>query len=101
MTTDQLISTADLCEGTGATLRQLHYWRIVGLVVPAIDATGSGSKVRWSMDSVDRIRALVVLSRESGRMGTERAHLGRLIGHSEGPWSVESDGVRITVEVVE
>lgn len=97
---DELLSTDCVCQQSGASYRQIDYWTREGILTPAIAAEGSGTQRRWSPEVIPKVRAMATFSRlEADRSSTST--LLRLMGSSEGPWIVEDDGVRVTVEVVE
>lgn len=96
-----LIGSHELAERTGATYRQIDYWRRTGRIVPVIDAQGCGSKVIFDEAIVPRVRAMAALSHfVAGGYDRGPIELFEVIGRSDGPWSIETNGVRLTVEVV-
>lgn len=57
------MSSVQLCREAGCTYRQLDYWTRHGLVEPLVAADGSGSRRRWSVDDVHRVRRLILAAR--------------------------------------
>jgi len=55
----ETFSTPDVARLTGASLRQIDYWSRQGYIVPAVAATGSGSRRRWGNDEVQRISGVM------------------------------------------
>lgn len=64
-----VFSTREACAAAGITYRMLDYWSRCGAVVPLEPATGTGSRVGWSMRDVEaltRIGAAVRTARANG-----------------------------------
>lgn len=57
------LSSAQLCRSVGCTYRQLDYWTRQALIEPLVAAEGSGTKRRWSVDDVQRVRRLMLAAR--------------------------------------
>lgn len=75
-TTTAAYSTREVCDAAGVSYRQLDYWCRLGLVRPSLaDATGSGSRRRWSTHDAAIVR---VLGRVAGPVPVNR--LGELVG---------------------
>lgn len=55
-------SSAEVCQLAGVTYRQLDYWTRCGLVEPFVQATGSGSRRRWSQVELLRVRRVRLAS---------------------------------------
>lgn len=47
----------------GSSYRMVDYWRRAGVLVPMINAAGSGSQCRWTDEDVRALRVVVALSR--------------------------------------
>lgn len=59
---EQLLQTGEVLKlAPEITERQLTYWRMIGVVVPALPANGSGVYVGWSQRDVARLRAIGAL----------------------------------------
>lgn len=56
---ERLFSTDDVADLTGATFRQLDYWRRHGWLTPTHDSKGSGYWVRYTTADVERVRRAV------------------------------------------
>lgn len=56
------ISAPLVAEASGASYRQIDYWSRVGALVPAVDAKGSGSQRRYTLQQAYAARVLFVLS---------------------------------------
>jgi DNA-binding transcriptional MerR regulator len=57
-----MIPTSEMCALTGVTYRQLDFWTRSGVIRPPVDATGSGSRRRYSPDQVRYVRLAAELS---------------------------------------
>jgi DNA-binding transcriptional MerR regulator len=55
---DTGLTSAQMCRAAGVTYRQLDYWCREGLVRPAVEASGQGSRRRWSRADVGAVTAL-------------------------------------------
>jgi hypothetical protein len=109
MTTFGSLSSGEVCEQTGATYRQLDYWARAGIIRPEAHtdhhgrpAEGSGTRRWWLRSQLPTIRALVALSDTTTGTGNHPSQILRAVGRSpnpRGPWILEQDGVRITVQL--
>ncbi len=54
-------TTPEVCRLTGATYREVDYWCRRGLIVPAVEARGSGSARAFSDANVAEVRLVVAL----------------------------------------
>ena len=107
---EALLSTVEMCRATGATYRQLDYWARTGVIRPpaTVDryghtAEGSGFRRWWRADQIPTIRALTAVSAMATNGNGHPSKLMRAVGNDpnpSGPWVVEHDGLRITVEAV-
>lgn len=72
---EDVLSAPQMCHVVGCTYRQLDYWCRSGVVAPAIDAVGSGSKRLFARSQV-RVVLAVFLLRETGvgSRGACRSH---------------------------
>ena len=62
-------STTQVARAAGVTYRQLDYWARHGIVTPSIaDATGCGSRRRWSADDVARVKRIGEVARKRVRL---------------------------------
>jgi DNA-binding transcriptional MerR regulator len=60
-------SSADVCVIVGCSYRQLDTWARSGLVRPSLsEATGYGSRRRWSADDVAAVRRVAVAAELAG-----------------------------------
>ena len=58
--TEATATTAEVCQMTGATYRQLDYWTRNGLISPSVQsALGSGAVRLWAVSDVDKIATVV------------------------------------------
>lgn len=57
------LTSVQLCRAAGCTYRQLDYWTRRGLIEPAVQAEGSGTRRGWSVDDIPRVRRLVIAAR--------------------------------------
>lgn len=60
-----LYSTGDAVKGTGVSVRNLDYWVRIGLVVPTIEAEGTGTIRGYTFDDLVLLKICGMLS-ESG-----------------------------------
>lgn len=99
------LSTLQVAAGSGATYRQLDYWARIGILVPDVaEATGCGSRRRYSQDQLAEatlLRSLAALS-TMGRAG-DLSEFGPVIAALRaGTTGVETfwlgDGVGIAVD---
>lgn len=58
----RLFSTPEACELTGATYRQADHWSRTGVLVPIVDARGSGTARRYTLREVQALWVLRQLS---------------------------------------
>lgn len=58
-----MINATTMCELAGCTYRQLDYWVRGRVIVPAIEARGSGSGRRFSERQVRNVRLITDLAR--------------------------------------
>lgn len=58
--TDRLLSSAEVCQLSGLTYRQLDYWVRTEKIDCAVDAVGSGTSRLFSADVVDQIEVILV-----------------------------------------
>lgn len=87
MTEQRTVSTPTAMALTGATVRQLDYWAKTGLLVPTVEAKGSGSQRRYSYADCSkgaRLAALSCLAPERQGLSKGTAHAlatdGRMVG---------------------
>ena len=59
ITTDELITSAEVCQLAGITYRQLDYWVRTEKIDCAVDAEGSGSQRLFYLGVVDEIKAIL------------------------------------------
>lgn len=59
---EEPLSTSQFIEATGATFRVLDYWVRTGVIDPAVEAAGSGSRRQFHAADVPRVRTLVLIS---------------------------------------
>jgi DNA-binding transcriptional MerR regulator len=66
MTKEETYTTVQICEMTGATYRQIDFW-VRRNLIPGLaqQATGSGSRRRFTEANVERVRLLLRASRLS------------------------------------
>lgn len=70
---------------TGATMKELQYWDLIGLVRPSIHyARGQGHRHQWSAEDVRVIRTVVLL-RDSGVQLNRIGHT-RTVDVLRDPW---------------
>jgi hypothetical protein len=105
-----LLTSAELCELTGATYRQIDYWTRVGILKPAQItgrtrgeaqlAEGSGSRRWWRASDAKKVGAMVAVSAATVGNQTGPSRLLQIIGRSDegGPWVCDEGGYRITVK---
>lgn len=58
---EAFLSGPQVCRAVGITYRQLDYWTRQGYIVPAVEASGSGSRRRYDHDTVRDLRLIVRL----------------------------------------
>jgi DNA-binding transcriptional MerR regulator len=59
MTTEgELLSTYEVVEGTDVTFRMLDYWIRNGVIVPDVEASGSGSRRRFTAEQAQMVWTL-------------------------------------------
>lgn len=51
-------STPEVITETGITARRIYYWTEKRAIFPSISAHGSGSRIRWSVEDVERLHAI-------------------------------------------
>lgn len=81
----QAWTAREVCRIAGCTYRQLDYWIRTGLIFPAVQADGSGTRRQFSYDEV-RIAVAVTLLRDSGIALIDRDIAERMAA-LEGSWS--------------
>lgn len=64
-TARQLVSAPDACRLAGISYRQLDYWCRNGVIIPAQDARGSGTRRRFTLEQV---RQLIVAGELADRV---------------------------------
>lgn len=96
--TTELIGTPELAQTSGATFRQLDFWARRGYLVPAVEAKGSGTKRRYTLDAINRARVMASFSRLF--TSNPPSELLELIGTTDPPWLLRNDSIRITIEQV-
>ena len=57
-----LLRGPEVCRLTGASYRMLDYWARTGAVVPEVEARGSGTQRRYTVDQAIAVRACFILS---------------------------------------
>lgn len=80
---DCMISTSQVAQLTGATMRQLDYWCSTGLIRPATPAGGSGKHRRFNFVDVVRLKAIVRLLNAGIPLRRIRRALDKLDGWGE------------------
>jgi len=58
MHSDQMFSSKDTCRLVGISYRQLDYWATKGLFVPTEQASGSGSRRKYSYSDLVKLRVI-------------------------------------------
>lgn len=91
MRTATLLSTEEVCEITGLTYRQLDYYTRHGVVAPAVEARGSGTRRGWLDEQVPQIMVVASVANAMREIsGIERAGNLALYRRIAGVWR---DGV--------
>lgn len=73
-------SSAQVCQATGATFRQVDYWARTKLIVPSVSTgEGLGSARRYSFDDVVLCRLVMVLGTAPGQKLPRGTGLGSLV----------------------
>jgi DNA-binding transcriptional MerR regulator len=54
------LTSEEVCEVTGVSYRQLHYWASTG-IVPGVAPVGSGRTFEWSLDNVLHVMRISTL----------------------------------------
>jgi hypothetical protein len=68
------ISTGELCQRTGASLRQIDYWYRQGWICPSVRVgAGTGHGHRWSEDDIFAVRLVAAIPKKvnDGDLGME------------------------------
>lgn len=99
-TTPARYSTRQVCDAAGISYRQLDYWARLGLVRPSIsDASGSGSRRRWSSHDLAVVRTVAAVAGH----GVPLNRLGQLVGFLEDlplqQWAATSIVLDVTGDV--
>lgn len=68
-----MLSALEVCRRTGCTYRMLDYWVRLGIVTPALDARGSGTQRRFTLEQLPVIRLVQRLAEMGGLRHAERA----------------------------
>lgn len=74
-------TTSDVVRITGASFRQVNYWRVEGLIAGAPTEIGNGNALVWSQAQIDAIVVLVATCPACGGTGRRtplRTRRGRL-----------------------
>ena len=58
MSSSQMFSSKDTCRIVGISYRQLDYWATKGLFVPTEQASGSGSRRKYSYSDLVKLRVI-------------------------------------------
>ncbi|WP_041933363.1 MerR family transcriptional regulator [Gloeothece verrucosa] len=58
---ETFFSSKEAAEITGCTLRQLQYWREKGVVVPTVNATGTGRSIYYSRSELVELAVMEYL----------------------------------------
>lgn len=96
---ENIISSVELIELTGATYRQLDYWCREGIIhTTHKDMPGSGNKRYFNKDIVDRVKLIVRISQAFSRTNTPMRQI--FDRYREGFIDL-GDGIHLTWDVVE
>lgn len=66
-------TSMEAAELTGLTYRQIDYWSRQGYITPLVEATGTGSRRRFSAAQVDRLQ---VVGAAVGNLDIMLSHVG-------------------------
>lgn len=78
---DGHLTSKMMCNAAGCTYRMLDYWVRNGWITPTCPASGSGSRVFYSLEQVERVRlmmAVMMLTGAANGNGSTRAHGQRM-----------------------
>lgn len=97
-TATETMSTADAAASMGVTPRVLDYWSRTGVLAADTEAAGSGSRRRWSLETVRVGRALAhlnALGATSDALAMAAGQLERRLRDGEwaGRVTIDVDGV--------
>ena len=99
--------SSDVCHLAQVSYRQLDYWARTGLLVPEVEASGSGSQRVYGEDQVGKARVLGAISKAlvtSGGRPEAATDLLRLVaGHPTGIGTVRVrvNGIVLTLTIEE
>jgi hypothetical protein len=94
------ITTVELCDLTGASFRFIDFWTREGVITPAVEARGSGSRRHYRRADVGWIRVAweisLSLGGDSGVLGIPRRWITLLRDHYDEGAAILAPGIELT-----
>ena len=59
--TEKFFTTKEVAKITGCSLRQLQYWREREIIVPVVNATGTGRSIYYAQEQLSEIAVMLYL----------------------------------------